>query len=100
MIRKLEIAEIGAEPEADAGTDRYQHDVIGGERGHPEAANKIGRSVDTAKAQPADKGAAGLLAKHIAVGLAPLAHRLFDDHRQAARYAAEEAVSGIDQFIG
>src|ERR1700733_11949861 len=49
-LRKFEIADIGAEPQADAGADRNQHDVVGGERGHAEAADDIGRTVDAGEA--------------------------------------------------
>src|SRR4029077_6992195 len=39
----FEIADIGAQTQSDAGADRHQHDVVGGERGHAEAADDIGR---------------------------------------------------------
>src|SRR5437899_12286116 len=48
--RVFEIADIGAEPQADAGADRHQHDVVGGERGHAEAADDIGGAVDAGEA--------------------------------------------------
>src|ERR1700751_2120744 len=48
--RIFEIADIGAEPQPDAGADRHQHDVVGGERGHAEAADDVGRAVDADEA--------------------------------------------------
>ena len=42
--------------------------------------------------------AAGFLAEHIAVRLAPLAHRPFDDRGEPARDRTEELVAGIDEF--
>src|ERR1700739_1923785 len=47
---KFQIADIGARAQADAGADRYQHDVIGGERGHAEAADDVGGAVDADEA--------------------------------------------------
>src|ERR1700688_2603437 len=44
---KLEVPDISAEPQPDAGTDRHDNDIAGGKRGHAEAADEIGRSVDT-----------------------------------------------------
>src|SRR5262249_50564655 len=44
--------------------------------------------------------ARSFLAQNVAVGLAPLAESLFDHEREIARYGAEKAVTGIDQFIG
>ena len=48
--RELEIADIGAKAQADAGSDRNQHDVVRGQRGHPEAADNVGGAIDTGKA--------------------------------------------------
>src|SRR5207253_8127939 len=48
--RVFEIADIGAEPKPDAGADRHQHDVVGRERRHAEAADDIGRAVDADEA--------------------------------------------------
>src|SRR5690349_23038114 len=47
--RELEIPDVGAEPQANAGPDRYQDDMIGGQRRHAEAADKIGGTVDSAE---------------------------------------------------
>src|SRR5713101_2874516 len=44
--RELEIADIGAEPEADAGTDWNHHHIIRRQRRHSEPADEIGRTVD------------------------------------------------------
>src|SRR5215475_9787378 len=48
--RIFEIADIGAEPQANAGTDRHQHDIVGGQRRHAEAADDVGRAVDADEA--------------------------------------------------
>src|SRR5262249_51685817 len=47
--REFQIAEIGAQPKPDAGADRHHHDVVGGECGHAQTANKIGRPGDAAE---------------------------------------------------
>src|SRR5882724_6609787 len=46
----FEIADIGAKAQAETGADRHQDDAVGSQRGHPEAANDIGRAIDAAKA--------------------------------------------------
>src|SRR5665213_3227954 len=48
-LGEFEIAEIGAEAKTDAGADRHQYDIIGGQCGHAEAADKIGGTVDAAE---------------------------------------------------
>src|SRR5689334_1503982 len=37
-LGEFQIADIGAEAKAEPGADRHQHDVVGGERRHAEAA--------------------------------------------------------------
>src|SRR5262249_43545986 len=64
----------------------------------PQIAGVLGVERALAIAQSADEGAACLLAEDVAVGLAPLAHRPLDDGCKAAGDAAEEAVTGVDQF--
>src|SRR6185312_5626120 len=46
LRRVFEIADIGPEAQAEAGTNRHQYDVVGGQRRHPEAADDVGRTVD------------------------------------------------------
>ena len=48
--RIFEIADIGAEAQAETGADRNQHDVVRGQRGHSETADDIGGAVDAGKA--------------------------------------------------
>src|ERR1700738_451564 len=47
---ELEIPDIGAEPQPDTGADRHHHDAARGERRHADAADEVGRSVDTGEA--------------------------------------------------
>src|ERR1035441_9363857 len=44
---KLEVPDISAEPQPDAGADWHNNNVARGKSGHAEAADEIGRSVDT-----------------------------------------------------
>ena len=45
-----QVADVGAEPEADAGADRGQHDVVGPLVVHAQAADEIGRALDAREA--------------------------------------------------
>src|SRR3954469_2387494 len=45
LWREFQIADVGAEPQTHARPDRHQHDVVGGQRRHAEAADKIGGTV-------------------------------------------------------
>src|SRR5205085_6661978 len=51
-----------------------------------------------AEAHAGKERTAGFLAQHIAVRLAPLAHRLLDDGGKPARDRTEEPMAGIDEF--
>src|ERR1700682_2129855 len=42
LRRELQITDIGAQPEADAGADRNQHHAVPGQCGRAEAADEIG----------------------------------------------------------
>src|SRR6202453_169639 len=46
----FEIADIGAEAQAETGPDRHQHDIVRRQRGHAEAADNVGRTVDAGEA--------------------------------------------------
>ena len=48
--REFEIADIDAEPRANAGSDWHYHHIIGGECRHTKAADQVSRAVHTAKA--------------------------------------------------
>src|SRR6478752_3837826 len=48
--REFEIADIGAQPQSEAGADRHQHAVVGGQRRHAEAADDVGRAVEAGEA--------------------------------------------------
>src|SRR5882762_10169696 len=48
--RELEVAHVGAQPQPDARADRQQHDIVGGQRRHAEAADEISGAVDAAEA--------------------------------------------------
>src|SRR5207244_8767050 len=48
--RELEIADIGAQAQADAGANRNHDDAVRRQRGHSEAADEIGRTVDAGEA--------------------------------------------------
>src|SRR5450631_4075059 len=67
---------------------------------HLEITGILGIEHAFAIAQAAEKGAPGLLAKHVSIGQAPLRDRLFDQGGEAARDGAEKAMAGIDQFAG
>ncbi|SOR30787.1 protein of unknown function [Methylorubrum extorquens] len=47
---EFQIADIDAEPGADAGADRHHDDAAVGHRRHAEAADEVGRAVDAAEA--------------------------------------------------
>jgi hypothetical protein len=49
LLGEFQVAHIDAQPDADAGPDRNHDNVVGVERGEPEAADEIGRSVKAAK---------------------------------------------------
>ncbi len=44
--REFQITDIGTQSQPDAGADWNQHNAAGGERGHAEAADEIGRAID------------------------------------------------------
>src|SRR5262249_15009896 len=48
--RELEIADIGAEPEAPPGADRNDDDVVCRQRGHAEPADEVSGAVDSREA--------------------------------------------------
>src|SRR6202000_860619 len=50
LRRILKIANIGPQPQSDAGADRHQHDVVGGQRRHAETTDDIGGAVDAGEA--------------------------------------------------
>jgi hypothetical protein len=68
------------------------------EHAHVTGISGVKRAV--AIAQAADKSAARLFTKNIAIGEAPLAHRFLDNHGEAVRHAAEKMVSGVDYLVG
>src|ERR1043166_1870162 len=149
-VGEFEIADIRAQPHADARADGNEHDAVCRQHRHAEAAHEISRAVDAGEVLidrgsgrqvvnqhhgarafaahvPAERGAlpeylqvasilcvedafavtdpdhqraAGLLAEHVAVGQTPLADGLLDNGGKPARYSAEEAVAGRDEFPG
>ena len=68
LRRELQVADVGAEPQADAGADRHQHDVVGGQRRHAEAADKIGGAVDAAEALVDRAGVRQVVDQHHGAG--------------------------------
>src|SRR3954453_20916855 len=46
---EFQVAEVHAETRADAGADRHHDHVVGDRRGHPKAADEVGRAVDADK---------------------------------------------------
>src|SRR5713101_7054423 len=50
LRREFEVADIGAEPHADAGANRNHHDAVRGQYRHPQPAHEIRRAVDAAEA--------------------------------------------------
>src|SRR5262245_52783044 len=73
LRREFEVADVGAEPKAQPGADRYHYDVIGGQRRHAEAADEVGRAVDAEKALVDGMGR----------------RQLVDEHHGARAFAAE-----------
>src|SRR5262249_2232766 len=49
LRRKVQIADIGPQPQSNARSDWDQDNIACGQRCHPEAADKIGRSADASK---------------------------------------------------
>src|ERR1043166_2220052 len=47
---ELQVADIRAETQADAGADRNHHDAVEGQRRHADAADQVGRAVDAGEA--------------------------------------------------
>src|SRR6266853_420741 len=66
--RELEIADIGAQPEANPRPDWHEHDVIGGQRRHAEAADKIGRAVDSTETLVDRTGVRQIVDQHHGAG--------------------------------
>src|SRR3954453_5682425 len=46
----FQIADVGAKPQSDAGADRHQDNIVCGQRGHAEAADDVGGTVDAGEA--------------------------------------------------
>src|SRR6185312_11473566 len=60
----------------------------------------LGVQSTVAVSQATDEGASRLLAENVTVGLAPLAHRSFDDRRKTLGDVPKEVMTSIDNFAG
>src|SRR6187551_1459682 len=97
LRRELEITEISAKPEADTGSDRNHDDVVGGERGHAEAADEVGGAVDAAEALIDRIGRRQLVNQHH--GACAFAAHVEADRRPFPEHAAITGVASIELAI-
>src|SRR5271155_1447028 len=65
---EFEVADIGAETQPDARANRHEHDIVGSQRRHAEAADEIGGSVDAAEALEYRLGPRQIVDQHHGAG--------------------------------
>src|SRR3954468_7914598 len=96
---EFEIAHIGAEAQADAGTDRDHHDAARGERRHADAADEVGRAVDPGKALIDRLGGRQAVDQHHGPGAfaadIPAQRRALPVHPQVTRVLGVEGAFAI-----
>src|SRR5215471_19336708 len=95
--RELQVADIGAESEAYARTNRHHDNIVRRQRGHAEPPDEIGRAIDAPEALIDRVGARQIVNEHHGAGA--FAASVEANRRALPEHAQIASVAGIERAL-